>query len=192
MAENETRERLLVVGAPVVATASGRIELSGELTDEQAEQLGPAKVESLRRTGYLRTEEEQAAEDQRLAALRENSASLGGVVNPNFGTPSMTPEAIKKAGIAPDSPLARMVEGGEEAAGELATDTRRSPGDVPVSELDLDKGTVQALEKAGIKTVGDVLRTGNEKGRLAGNVDGIGDAREKEIIAAIEKAEQQG
>jgi hypothetical protein len=166
---------LIVVGAPVVTYGDegGRMQLEGgaTLTDEQRKTLGEAKVASLHRSGYLQTQEQLDEVEARRQQLEANRSEAD-VVNPNYGTPSMTPEV-----------LAQQEE--ERAA---KADKPKGPADLakrPVADLDVSEATLAALQKQGFKTVGDILAFGETNGGLAGKVDGIGEAREGEIKDAI-------
>lgn len=172
-------DSLLVVGNPVVVTGKGdRLSLSGELTSEQRESLGDAKLRSLMNAGHLRTQEQLDAADEMRTRLVDQQKAMRGHINPNFGTPSMTPEAAAKH----EAPALDQGSRQEKDSGGN-TDVNATP----VSELELSNATREALESAGFKTVGDIINYGAENEGLAGNVEGIGEAREKEVQAAIGK-----
>jgi hypothetical protein len=182
---------LLVVGNPVVVAGDGsRHQLAGTLTAKQREALGEAKVESLLRSGHLQTEE-QVKEDERLKAEldeRRRNAQFGHGINPNYGTPSMTPEAAAKndapalaEGQRPDeSKLGDTGQGGNPPADNAWEKT-------PVGALGLEPAIVKALTDAKLATAGDVIAYGDEHDGLT-DLEGIGEAREDQIKAALTKA----
>lgn len=177
------RERLLVVGNPVVSPGGDqRLQLSGELTDEQYEALGEARVKSLRAAGHLKTQEELDQEDEARAAVQKIDPNQ---INPNFGTPSMTPEAQARA-KASGNPDVDPADGSTLVA---TSDPQGSLEARPVSDLDVDDATRACLEAAGLKTVGDVMRYGEENDRLTA-IEGIGDAREEQVKDAIDALEK--
>ena len=182
---------LFVNGAPTVVLPDGaRVTLGGELTADQRGKLGEAKVRSLHASGYLQTQE-QIDEADRLRRLADENRRRGmGAINPNYGTPSMTPEAAEKFGAPKLAEGARQTEPDGDGPRRKSTDgNRREPASTDargVDSLGLEPATVSALQAAGLNTVGDVLTYGEDNDGLQ-TVDGIGDAREREIQEAIEK-----
>lgn len=183
------KERLLVVGNPTVVVGSDRLSLAGELTDEQREKLGEGKVRSLVAAGHLTTQEAvDAAEEARQKA----SARVPGrdEINPNYGTPSMTPEANAAKGLPVAEPEAGSA-GGSGSAGDAGGDPAVALADRPASDLNVSQPVLAALEDAGLNTVGKINEFGKANKGLAGKVNGIGEAREEEVIEAIKKLEAE-
>jgi hypothetical protein len=168
---------LIVVGAPVVTYGDegGRMQLEGgaTLTDEQRQTLGEPKVASLHRSGYLQTQEQLDEAEARRQQLEANRLEAD-VMNPNYGTPSMTPEVLEQL------EQERAEKSGDRKVLGPAELTKR-----PVADLDVNEATLAAIHKHGFKTVGDILAFGEKNVGLAGKVDGIGEARETEIKEAI-------
>lgn len=184
-------KNLLVVGNPIVVTGDGsRIQLAGTLSDEDHRKLGKAKVESLLATGHLRTQE-QADEADRLRAVADEQrlqAQFGVGINPNYGTPSMTPEAAAKY----DAPA--LAEGERTDESTLGDTGQRGAGNqqanawesTPVTDLGLEGRVVKALTAAKLATAGDVIAYGELHGGLT-ELEGIGEASEEDIKAALTK-----
>lgn len=173
MAESKKDEELIVQGNPVVSVGDEKFQLEGgaTLSAEYRKKLGESKIANLRRTGFLKTQEEIDAEDAQRQAANERRGADD--VNPNYGTPAMTEEA-QAAAAAAAAPAT-------QAKGKSALAAR------PVTDLDVSAATLEALQAAGFKTVGDVLKFGKENERLAGKVENIGEAREAEVKDAIGK-----
>lgn len=179
-------ESLIVVGNPVVVTGTGeRVSLAGKLTAAQRRVLGDAKVESLRKSGYLQTQAEIDAAEKTRKDL-EARRPAGGQINPNFGTPSMTPEAAAQH-EAPK--LAQGARQDESEMGDTAQGGNGNGGDwtqLSIDELGLDGPTVEALKAANLGTAGAVTDFGAKNNGLR-SIEGIGEGREEEIKKALQK-----
>lgn len=177
------KKNLQVVGNPIVVAGDGsRHQLAGTLTDEQREALGDAKIESLIATGYLQTQEqvEEADRLRTVADEQRRQAQFGLGINPNYGTPSMTPEAAEKY----DAPA--LAEGARQDESELGDTGENDWESTPVAKLGLEARVVKALTDAKLATAGDVVAYGELHGGLT-ELPGIGEASEEDIKAALQK-----
>lgn len=181
---------LLAVNNPVVVAGDGsRVPLSGNLTREQFDKLGEAKVRSLWKTGHLQSPDQLEEADRLRGELAHRRATSH--INPDFGTPSMTPEAMAK--YSEDPGLEARTAGAN--AGPTGRQPRTPAGgrprpeamQLPVTELGLDAQTVESLQAANLQTVEDVLRYGAENDGSLQGLDGIGERKEQNIRSAIEK-----
>lgn len=194
------REQYFVVGNPQVAVGGDvRLNLSGELTEEQYDQLGDRRVAALRSAGHLRTQADldQAEADRKAAADRLPPA---GVINPNFGTPAMSPAAMYKASGNMESieefteahpeldsasgpgkkGAAPSTGGGSPPTGDAALRARS------IEELDISERARTALSDAKLRTVGDLIDEGNANEGLT-HIEGVGEATQEEIRTAVGK-----
>lgn len=193
-AEAPVPENLVVIGAPVVVLADGqRMQLEGGSTlgSEERKLLGDAKLRSLHATGYLQTPEQiEAAEKYRRDQDEVRRARPRDFVNPNFGTPTATPEAIKQAsGLqGPEAAAAAAkMDGGQEGEGAAGGKDAAGKGrETPVGELGLEPRLVDVLTKAKLTTVGEILAYGQAHEGLT-DLEGIGEASETRIKEAIDK-----
>lgn len=175
-------KKFLVVGSPVVVTGDGsRVQLSGELTAEQQKLLGEAKVGSLHASGHLQTQEQLDEADRLKADIdeRRRNAQFGGGINPNYGTPSMTPEAAEKNDAPSLAEGSRPVEGDDQPSG---SDWQKTP----VGALGLEPRIVTSLTNAKLATAGDVIAYGELHGGLT-DLEGIGEASEGQVKEALQK-----
>jgi hypothetical protein len=189
-AKRATSDKLLVIGTKTVVLGNGeRVSLSGELTPAQREQLGDAKVQGLHTAGHLQTQE-QLDEADRVRQQRERIRSTG-IINPNFGTPSMTPEAALKYDAPALGEGARQREpdgdGGPTATRGGQRGGATAGEDAPVESLGLETRTLNSLKAGGLNTIADVLRYGDDHDGLQ-SLEGIGEGREGEVQEAIDKA----
>jgi hypothetical protein len=184
MAGNEKQEALFVQGNPVVVLLDGRLQLEpGALSDAHRKTLGENKLKSLQAAGYLKTQEQLDEAEEARVRLADAQPDPH-AINPNFGTPSMTPEAEAKHDKPAEAkaPTAAAPHGHNVPAATPSAISAR-----PITDLDVSEATAAALKGHGFKTVGDVLDFGAAHGKLAGQVDGIGEARETEVQEAIVK-----
>jgi hypothetical protein len=177
---------LIAVGNRVIVAPDGsRIQLGGEFTPEMREKLGDAKTRALMTAGHLQTQEQlDAADETRQRIADGQAANLARGINPNFGTPSMTPEALKAASGEPPEPGIL-----EEGTGAVPGGASRGPvGSTKVADLNLDPRVARALQDGGLNTVDDVMRYGTDNDGLQ-TIEGIGEASERQIQTAIEDLE---
>ena len=168
------KQTLFVQGRPVTQLPDGgRLQLeAGELSDEHRQLLGDRKIDSLQRSGHLKTQE-QIDEEERLRVESNKRAATPEFPNPNYGTPAMTPEAQASNETPADDKAPR-------------TSGNRDWQRTPVGAMGLDQRTVNALLSAKITNAGQIVAYGEKHDGLT-DIDGIGEATENEIKTALKK-----
>jgi hypothetical protein len=180
----EIPEELFAVGNAVVVAPNGdRITLAGELTPEQRVALGESKLRGLITGGHLQTAEQLEAAEKLRDRLAENREANKHHINPNFGTPSMTPEAMAAASGEPLE--AGVLSAADAALPARTAGGRKSAADHPVEDLDVDPRVHAALRAANLTNVQQVLEYGRANDGLQ-TIEGVGEASERQIQEAID------